>query len=284
MDASDHIIRLGLIGDNIAASQAPRLHRLAGRQNGRTVSYRRLVPAELGQTLEEILRDCASDGFRGVNITYPYKERAAALVGIEDPVVRAMGAVNTVLFDAPGRRGFNTDHSGFVRAWRQVMGRRGPGSVLVIGSGGVGRAVAFGLVSLGATEIRLVDRDPDRAEALARALRAAGRNTAIIVGTDAEAAAAGAAGVVNCTPVGMVGHDGTPLAASAMKSARWAFDAVYTPTDTRFLRDAAEAGLRVIGGYELFIGQGIDAWRLFTGLPLDEARLRQELAAGDDTV
>ncbi len=80
----------------------------------------------------------------------------------------------------------------------------------------------------------------------------------------------------------MVGHDGTPLPRALLKGGAWVFDAVYTPVDTRFLQDAAAEGLQVISGYELFVGQGVDAWRIFTGLPLDEARLRQDLAEGKD--
>ena len=100
--------------------------------------------------------------------------------------------------------------------------------------------------------------------------------------TDApEEGAAGASGLVNCTPVGMVGYDGTPLPRSLMAGASWAFDAVYTPVDTRFLQDAAAGGLTCISGYELFFYQGVDAWRIFSGRPVDEARLRAALAAPD---
>ena len=94
--------------------------------------------------------------------------------------------------------------------------------------------------------------------------------------------AEGVAGVVNCTPVGMVGYEGTPLARQSLSRASWIFDAVYTPVDTQFLQDATDEGLQVISGYELFFGQGVDAWRIFTGLPLDEARMRRELAEGKD--
>ena len=62
-----------------------------------------------------------------------------------------------------------------------------------------------------------------------------------------------------------------------MTGALWAFDAVYTPVDTQFLNDAAAQGLQIISGYELFIGQGVDAWRLFTDLPLNDDRLRADL-------
>lgn len=275
-------IRLGLIGDNIAKSQSPRLHRLAGAQNGRRVTYDQLVPAELGKDFDALFADVAAADYRGVNVTYPYKERAAAKVIVEDPLVRAIGAVNTVVFDDGGPHGFNTDYSGFMAAYRRVRGDAAPGPVLMIGAGGVGKAVAFGLVALGLEEIRIVDRDLPKARALAAALVAARPGLVARTGTEAVTLAAGAAGIINCTPVGMVGYDGTPLARTALTQAAWVFDAVYTPVDTQFLRDAAAEGLQVISGYELFFGQGVDAWAIFTNLPLDEARMRQELAEGKD--
>jgi shikimate dehydrogenase len=272
-------IRLGLIGDNIAASSAPRFHILAGQQNGVEVSYDRLVPKTMGRDFDAVFDAVRAAGYRGINVTYPYKECAAARVRIDDPQVRALGAVNTVLFEGGEPRGFNTDHSGFIAAYRTARGETPPGPVLVIGSGGVGRAIAFALAGLGAADLRLADTDPRRAEALAAALGQAAPGLRVTTGTDAEALAAGAAGLVNATPVGMVGYPGSPLPSAAMAGATWAFDAVYTPVDTRFLGDAAAAGLGTITGYDLFIGQGVDAWRLFTGLPLDVARLRADLAA-----
>ncbi|MCX8998203.1 shikimate dehydrogenase [Rhizobiaceae bacterium BDR2-2] len=270
-------IRLGLIGDNIGKSLSPRLHGLAAAQNGHEVVYDRLMPAERGTDFDTLFDAVAASGYRGVNVTYPYKERAAARVRIDDPLVRAIGAVNTVLFEESGARGFNTDYSGFIAAYRRVRGKARPGQVLLIGAGGVGRAIAFALVALGLSDIRIADRDRQRAEALADALQAVRPGLAAQTGDDAAALAAGAAGFVNGTPVGMVGHDGTPLARAAMRGGEWAFDAVYTPVETQFLKDAAAEGMQVISGYELFVGQGVDAWRLFTGLPVDEDRLRAAL-------
>ena len=271
-------IRLGLVGDNIAKSLSPRLHMLAAAQNGRRVVYDRLMPAEHGMTFEALFDDVSAAGYRGVNITYPYKENAAARVKIDDPLVAAIGAVNTVLFDEGGPHGFNTDYSGFVAAYRRIRGDALPGTVLMIGAGGVGKAIAFALVALGLRAFHIVDRDVSRAESLAQALKAARPDLLTETGADAAVLARGVAGLVNCTPVGMVGHEGTPLERAAMAGAQWAFDAVYTPPETRFLQDADAEGLQVISGYELFIGQGVDAWRIFTGLPVDEVRLREAMA------
>jgi shikimate 5-dehydrogenase len=192
-------------------------------------------------------------------------------------VLAAIGAVNTVIFDPAGRRGHNTDYTGFKAAYAQVRGTRDPGVVLMIGTGGVGRAVAFGLADLGARALRLVDRDPVKAEALAGDLSRVFPDLTIELARDAEVAAREADGLVNCTPVGMVGYEGTPLAANAMEGASWAFDAVYTPRDTRFVADAAGAGLAILSGWELFFYQGVHAWQHFADRPLNEGKLRAEL-------
>lgn len=272
-------LQLGLIGDNIAASRAPLLHRLAGEQHGIVVTYDRLVPREIGKSFEALFDHVAQAGYRGINVTYPYKEKAATKVRISDPLVRAMGAINTVLFGADQPEGFNTDYSGFLSAYRAARGDQPPGAVLLIGAGGVGRSLAFALAGLGARELRIADLDEGRAAALALALRGSTPALSLTIGRDAAALAQGIEGVVNATPVGMVGHNGTPLPAAAMPVRGWAFDAVYTPVNTDFITAAAAAGLNAISGYELFIGQGVDAWHLFSGLPLDEARLREDLAA-----
>ena len=270
-------LKLGLIGDNIARSRSPLLHRLAGLQNGIRVQYDRLIPAEMGEDFDTVFAACAGRGYRGINVTYPYKERAAKKVAIGDPLVRAIGAVNTVLFEPGGPQGQNTDYTGFIAAYRGVRGAASPGIACLIGTGGVGRALAFGLVALGAAEIRLVDRDAGKAQALAEDLRAVTAPPRVAVFADAAQAAQGATGLLNGTPVGMVGYGGTPLPARAMTGAEWAFDAVYTPVETQFLTDAEAAGLKVISGYELFFYQGVHAWSHFSGLPLDEARLRSDL-------
>jgi shikimate dehydrogenase len=270
-------VKLGLIGDNIARSKSPLLHRLAGRLTGLEVRYDRLIPKDLGRDFDAVFDDCASGGYRGINVTYPYKERAARRAQIDDPLVRAISAVNTVTFEPAGPRGHNTDHSGFIAAYRAARGDRPPGIVCMIGAGGVGKAVAFGLAALGADELRLVERDLPKAEALAEALRASSPGMTVTV-SGSPGAARGAAGLINCTPVGMVGHEGTPLERHLMAGATWAFDAVYTPVETRFLADAQAEGLAIISGYELFFHQGVDAWMIFTGRPVDQAALRRALA------
>ncbi|MHA6263963.1 shikimate dehydrogenase family protein [Arenibacterium sp. CAU 1754] len=279
--AATKSFKLGLIGDNITRSKSPRLHRTAGSLTDQKVTYDRMIPKDMGLSFEEVFEKARTSGYRGINVTYPYKEVVTSMVTVIDPLVRAIGAVNTVVFDADGPKGFNTDYTGFMNAYRSVRGTEPPGVVCLIGTGGVGKAVAFGLIGLGAQAIRCVDLDPAKAASLADALAALGSETRIEVSGDAVGAADGADGIINCTPLGMVGIGGSPLPADAMRGAAWAFDAVYTPVDTQFLQDAERAGLTVISGYELFFAQGVDAWNIFTGLEIDHAALRAAIQ-GDD--
>ena len=268
---------LGLIGDNIARSQSPRLHELAGRLTGIPVTYERLVPKDLGRDFEAVFEEARTAGYRGLNITYPYKERVVPLLDVSDPQVAALGAVNTVVFAAEGPQGYNTDWSGFIAAYRRVRSDTPPGEVCIVGAGGVGKAVAFGLLALGLRHLTLVERDLPKAEALARALRVADPGLEVRVTSNVVEGTTGAAGLVNCTPVGMVGHEGSPVPRALMQAAEWAFDAVYTPADTQFLTDAAAEGLQVVSGWELYFYQGLHAYQIFHGRPMDEARLRQAL-------
>ena len=270
------ILKLGLIGDNIDRSQSPHLHRTCGRMAGIDVSYERLVPHAMGLRFEEVFAKAKDEGFHGINVTYPYKERAHQFVTVADPAVQAIGAVNTVLFSPSGPQGFNTDYSGFVQAYA-VARDAPPGTVCLIGAGGVGKAVAFALLALKADAIICVDLDRAKAEALAHALKATGTHTLISVSDAPLDAALQADGIINCTPLGMVNIGGTPLPASAMTRANWAFDAVYTPVETQFLEDATSAGLTVISGYELFLAQGLDAWALFSGQQPDRVATHAQL-------
>lgn len=277
-------IRLGLIGDNIAASSSPALHRIAGELTGLSVTYDLLRPADLGKSFEELLAWAERDGYRGLNITYPYKERVIAYLAVPDAAVRALGACNTVLFNGVKPEGWNTDYSGFIAGYRHTFGPRAPGRVAMAGTGGVGRAIAFALCELGASELRLYDVDARKAAVLANELRGLSPATAIVVSPSIEEAAANADGLVNSTPIGMVGIGGSAFPAETIRGGKWAFDAVYTPVDTPFMVAARAAGLELMSGYELFFYQGVDAFRHFTGKDVAEAPLRAALKAGEERV
>jgi shikimate dehydrogenase len=272
-------IRLGLIGDNIAASRAPDLHHAAARMCGIDVEYERLVPRDLGLTFDDVVERAKQNGLRGLNITYPYKEEVLRFVMIEDPVVRTMRACNTVLFGAPAM-GFNTDYTGFVSAFRAQFGARSPGAVAMAGSGGVGKAVAFGLAELGAKSLALFDVDDSKSHSLAAALQQhQGAMSVRVAGSLADACAS-ADGLVNCTPLGMVGYGGNAFNGIPIRDRGWIFDAVYTPIQTAFVKEAEAARIEILSGYELFLYQGCHAFKLFTGCEVDAGKLRRILEEG----
>jgi shikimate dehydrogenase len=270
-------LKLGLIGDNIKQSSAPRLHKIAGRLNARAVSYDLLIPPEREETFLEVFDAAQIGGYSGLNITYPYKEKVVPLLKLADPVLEAVGAVNTVLFTAHGPVGYNTDYTGFKAAYQATRGADAPSEVLIIGSGGVGRAIAFGLADLGASALHLVDTDLAKANGLKRDLARGFPALRVTTMREISKLPHEVTGLANATPIGMVGYGGTPMPEALMREAKWVFDAVYTPLETPFLKDAAALGLEIISGWELFFYQGVHAWAHFSGGSVDEAALRTAL-------
>jgi shikimate dehydrogenase len=271
------MLQLGLIGDNIKRSKSPLLHRLAGQLCGLDVSYEPLIPADMGLDFNAVFARCQDGGFRGINITYPYKELVFPRLAVEDARIRQIGACNTVLFEADGPRGSNTDYTGFIAAFRESLPGTAPGNVALVGAGGVGKAIAFGLCELGARQIRLFDTDRMRAASLAIAIQTAVPDMQVSVSASIDEAVDGCDGIINCTPLGMNGIPGTAVPRALMPASGWAFDAVYTPVNTQFMTDARESGLTSISGYELFFHQGVDAFRAFTGREVDMPALRKAL-------
>jgi len=265
--------RLALIGDGIDKSLAPAFHTIAGQLLGLDVSYDLFPRAPtFDGHVEQFLVELAEDGYRGVNITVPFKATAWRGAAQPDPEVVSMGVANTLLLGPDGpTHAYNTDFSGFKWAYRRRFGAIEPGVVALLGAGGVGTATATALVDLGATAIRIFDIVPEHSHALARALGERNGGVEITTATSAVSAALGADGVVNGTPVGMYFQPGTPIDPAAIAGQRWVFDAIYSPVETVLMSRAAEAGLQRISGLDLFLGQAIDAFEVFTGHRLSPA-------------
>jgi shikimate dehydrogenase len=263
-------MKIGLIGSGISRSSSPRLHAFLGGLYGVEVEYRSMDAKKIPHfDFNSTLDGCAGEGFRGVNVTHPFKENARSRVRVDDPSVARIGAINTVTFDADGWRGANTDFTGFAGAFRHRFGTALPGRVVIAGAGGVGKAIAFALDRLGADAIQLFDTIEPRAVDLASALTAAGiAASALTVGEFVDAVGA-ADGLVNGTPIGMYQYPGNPFPANAIGGQSWAFDAVYTPLETEFLERARAASLDVMTGYDLFLFQGFEAFSIFSRIAVD---------------
>jgi shikimate dehydrogenase len=257
-------VLLGLIGTPIAHSAAPAMHEAAARAAGFELHYHLIEVAGAGRAdLAVILDGVRRMGFSGVNVTYPYKEAVVPLLDALSPEARAMGAVNTVVARDGVLTGHNTDATGFATAYRALGRDDGDAPVAIIGTGGVGKAIGFALAGCGVTHLRLYDSDRAKAQALADQIGARARVT--ICGS-VEAAVAGAAGLVNGTPVGMLPNRDSPVPADLIRKSQWVADAVYHPLWTPLLKAAQKAGAVVMTGRELSINQAVDAFALFTGV------------------
>jgi shikimate dehydrogenase len=269
------MLKLGLIGQSIAQSRSPALHVMLGEMYDLPVSYELHVPADASEAaFAATLASLREQGYRGTNVTFPYKQLAVAHAGEVYQGARLVGSTNTLNLSG-SVAAHNTDYTGFIRGYRLRVGEQAAGRVLLIGAGGVGRAVAFGLFEVGATEVMIADLNAASAASLAAALNAAGFKASSVSPDGLAAAAASADGLVNCTPVGHYKTPGLPIAAELIGPQRWAFDAVYTPIDTEFLLQAHARGLAIVSGFDLFIYQGIDAFEIFTGVRADAKAVLQ---------
>jgi shikimate dehydrogenase len=273
---------VGLIGTNIGKSLSPFLHEDAFAAAGVIGHYHLMDVSVLqGRRLEDLLAAARTAGFAGVNVTHPFKEAVIPLLDSVSAEAREIGAVNTVVFDKSGATtGHNTDCSGFRQAFRETLGEDSARdrSVLLLGGGGAGRAVAFALMSLGVATLKIFDRDTARATGLCADLIlrfGAGRCELL---SDPEAAVAAVAGIVNATPVGMAGYAGVPLPTQLVRPTHFVADVIYTPIDTEFVLAARGKGCRTMNGGGMCVHQAADAFRHFTGWTADVERMRRRFA------
>ena len=254
---------LGLIGSPIMSSAAPFMHEAAAEALGLRAHYRLIDVAGADERgLRAMLDGVRLLGFSGVNVTFPYKEAVVPLLDALSPGAAAIGTANTVVVRDGKLTGHNTDSTGFARAFKAVLGSPGEAPVALIGAGGVGRAIGFALAELGARALHLFDSDAAKANALAARL---GSSMTVRVCHDVAEALAGAGGVINGTPIGMLPNRDSAVPALLLRENMFVADAVYTPLWTPLLQAARAAGCRVMTGRELCIDQAVDAFRLFTG-------------------
>jgi shikimate dehydrogenase len=270
---------VGLIGANIQGSLSPALHEDAFAAAGLTGHYHLMDLDRLpGRRLEDLLAAARISGFAGINVTYPGKEAALRLVDEVSPEARQIGAVNTVTFGRDGlATGYNTDRIGFRRSFEETLGRAAMDgkNALLIGAGGAGRAAAFALLDLGAECLFVHDTDAARAEALVASLTRSFHRPCARVAPDPAAALAQAAGVVNATQVGMLGFPGNPVPMGPIEARHWVMDVIYTPLETELVQRARAKGARAVGGAGMCVHQAAEAFRLFTGIAPDLARMRR---------
>jgi shikimate dehydrogenase len=274
---------IGLIGANIMRSLSPALQEDALAAAGIRGHYHLMDLDRLpGRRLADLLSAVKTAGFAGINVTFPAKQAVIALLDELAPEARQIGAVNTVTISESGHTiGYNTDRSGFRASFEHGLGAgsaSGQPAVLV-GAGGAGRAVAFALMDLGAAALAIHDIDPARAAALAADLAVHYGPARCRVSDDLAMDIAAAAGVVNATPIGMLGMPGLAVPVAALHAGHWVADVIYTPVETELIKAARAKGARVLTGGGMCVHQAADGFRLFTGLAPDVARMHQTFAS-----
>ena len=267
----------GLIGRNIGQTRLPKALELMCRASKMYFNFTPIdTAAKPGFDFARTVDDLRTKNWTGVTVTHPFKPAAAQYAGRGmDRQVAHLGASNLLMF-GDKTTGWNTDYLGFIAAWRAIFKSRGPGEVAVAGAGGVARAIIPALLRLGARKMTVWDKNPDAASDLARTI--SGSVSAIAM-DDAPQAIQSATGLVNATEVGMVGHPGSAIDPDFIGTQSWAFDAVYTPTDTTFLQAAKDKGLAVLTGFDLFRFMALESFRIYTGISPDKHTILPALDA-----
>jgi len=262
-DAIDEATEVfGVIADPVGHSLSPTIHNAAFRQLGMNKVYLPFrVPRE---DLDRFLIDCADLGIRGLSVTIPHKETILPHVANVDESASTIGAVNTVLYGG-GNSGYNTDYQAAMDSLDTAV-ELGEGDLplqgktaLLLGSGGVAKAVGYGLIQRGA-EVIIAARSDIRGDALAKKL--AGTfvhwNERYAIQEDIDI-------LVNCTPIGMHPNvDETPFEKEYMGKSFVVFDTVYNPEQTLLIKEARDLGCRTVTGVEMFVRQAALQFKHFT--------------------
>ena len=246
----------GLVGNPVGHSLSPPMHEAAYDKLGLDARYVTFEPAP--DELDRAIEGAATLGIRGLNVTIPFKRDVLAYVD-PDEMAREIGAVNTIDFDGDEPTGHNTDAEGAIRALREFDVTLEGTRAVVVGAGGAGRAIAFGLSQAGST-VEIVNRTESRAHDLAAVVDGAtGHGLGALSGLLESADV-----LINATSVGM-DEDVSPVPAAAVHEGLVVMDAVYSPLETRLLRDAVERGAKTIDGAWMLLYQGVAAFELWTG-------------------
>ncbi|MCA1441434.1 shikimate dehydrogenase [Ensifer sp. IC4062] len=269
-------LKAGLIGSGIQASLTPAMHMAEGAAQGLRYEYELIDLNALGATendLPHLIADSERRGLAGLNITHPCKQAIISFLDELAPDARRLGAVNTVVLKGGRRYGHNTDWWGFAESFRRGLPDADFGSAVQLGAGGAGVATAYAALSLGLRRLTVFDREPERAHSLTEMLSPIFPGAEIMAGTDLAATMPDASGLIHATPTGMAKYPGLPLDAELLNERHWVAEIVYFPLETALLREARRRGCRTLDGGGMAVFQAVGAFRLFTGLEPDAARM-----------
>ncbi len=268
----------GVMGWPIMHSRSPKLHGYWLNQHGIAGAY--LPLAVRPENLKAALKGLVALGFSGCNVTIPHKEAAMRLVDRVDPIARRIGAINTIVVAEDGTLGaFNNDAYGYIESLREAMPgwRADAGPAVVLGAGGGARAVVASLADRGAGEIRLLNRTPARAEALAREY---GPPVKALNWEERNRALEGAALLVNATSQGLAGQPALDVSLERLPRTALVSDIIYIPLETPLLAAARMRGNPTVNGLGMLLHQARPAFKAWFGvMPEVTPELRRMIEA-----
>jgi len=254
----------GVIADPVGHSLSPQLHNAAFRHHKLNKVY---VPFRVPrEDLSRFIDEAPLLGIRGLSVTIPHKEEVIKKLTEADSAVRGIGAANTIIFDGKKRIGCNTDHQAAMDSLEAVLGggeeakqRLRDKTAVVLGAGGVGKAVVYGLTRRG---VNVVVTDGVAKQALTLGQRFECRTVEWAARHSVAADL-----LFNCTPIGMHPNvDETPYEKHHLRPSMIVFDAVYNPENTLLVKEARNRNCTVVTGVDMFVRQACRQFELFTGL------------------
>jgi len=266
----------GIIGHPVGHSLSPRIHNAAFATSHLNAVY---LPIEVRDAREFILRMAHPKSreldwnLRGLSVTAPHKSTVMGFLDWIDPSAIEIGAVNTIVVRDDQLLGYNTDAAGFIAPLREKFGSLKGVTCAITGAGGAARAVLWALRNAGAN-ITLFARDVEKASELSN-------QYGVPCEPLANARFESFDIVVNATPLGTQGEhaDQTAATADQLRGVRLAYDLVYNPIETRFLREAREAGCETLSGLEMLLAQAVVQFKLWTDREPDRQTIRHAVTS-----
>lgn len=261
---NEQFIMAGVMGWPVAHSRSPLIHNHWIKKYQLSGAYGRF-PVE-PKNLEAAIRGLSALGLAGCNITIPHKVEAMQYMDWVDPHAQKIGAINTVVVQANGtRHGYNNDGFGYLQSLKEAHAqwRADTGPVVVLGAGGAARAILVALLQEGATEIRLLNRTLDKAQALAQEF---GTSIQALPWSQRHEALAQAALLINTTNQGMHGTPALDLTLDELPTTALVSDIIYTPLVTPLLEQARQRGNTTVNGLGMLIHQARPAFEAWFGV------------------
>ena len=269
----------GVIGNPVGHSLSPAIHNAAFRKLGLNFVYLAWQVDTIGDAIKGLR---ALGNFRGASVTIPHKVAAIPFLDHVETTAQRIGAINTIVGENGDLTGYNTDATGALRALREGRIDLKDRRIVVLGSGGAARAIAFALAAESCAEkLTLLGIDDVERTKLAQDVRSQATLTVEDVHLDEDSlrrVLPAAQMLIHCTPVGMSPKaDTTSVPASLLHAGLSVMDIVYNPLETRLLKDAKHAGCKTIPGLEMFLNQAVAQFELWTNQPAPVDVMRRVL-------